>query len=107
MLKIKPKTAAPVIIHGKVITEFKDIRFLSSGEQQLLILFSYVAFNRDGRVFIIDEPELSLHIKWQEDFLTQLERITAKSTQLILATHSPILVSKKKDKAKLLLPYNS
>jgi predicted ATPase len=93
--------------NGKVITEYKDIRFLSSGEQQILILFSYIAFNsQDGKVFIIDEPELSLHIKWQEDFLEKLERITPKATQLILATHSPILANKKKNKAILLLPYN-
>ena len=92
---------------GKIITEFKDIKFLSSGEQQILILFSYIAFSSlDGRVFIIDEPELSLHIKWQEDFLDQLEKITPSLTQLILATHSPILANKKKAKAKLLLPYN-
>lgn len=93
--------------NGKFITEYKDIKFLSSGEQQILILFSYIAFNsKDGRIFIIDEPELSLHIKWQEDFLEQLEKITPISTQLILATHSPILANKKKSKAKLLLPYN-
>lgn len=92
----------------KYITEYKDIKFLSSGEQQILILFSYIAFNsQDGRIFIIDEPELSLHIKWQEDFLGQLEKITPISTQLILATHSPILANKKKNKAKLLLPYNN
>ncbi|MBO9565027.1 MAG: AAA family ATPase [Niastella sp.] len=93
--------------NGDVISGFNNIKFLSSGEQQILILFSYVAFNsQDGKIFIIDEPELSLHIKWQEDFLAQLERVTPKATQLILATHSPILVSKRKDKAKLLLPYN-
>jgi len=94
--------------NGQIITEHKDVKFLSSGEQQVLILFSYIAFNsQDGQVFIIDEPELSLHIKWQEDFLEQLERITPKTTQLILATHSPILTNKKREKALLLLPYNS
>ncbi|MBS1536595.1 MAG: ATP-binding protein, partial [Bacteroidetes bacterium] len=93
--------------NGNIITEFKDIKFLSSGEQQILILFSYIAFNsQDGKLFIIDEPELSLHIKWQEDFLNQLENITPKGTQLILATHSPILASKKREKATVLMPYN-
>lgn len=93
--------------NGKVITEYKDINYLSSGEQQVLILFSYIAFNSsDGKIFIIDEPELSLHIKWQEDFLEKLDLITPKSTQLILATHSPILANKKKNKAITLLPYN-
>jgi predicted ATPase len=94
--------------NGNILTEFKDIKFLSSGEQQILMLFSYIAFNSsDGRVFIIDEPELSLHIKWQEEFLSQLEKITPKATQLILATHSPILVNKKKQKTRILFPYNS
>ncbi len=94
--------------NGEPITEYKDIKFLSSGEQQILILFSYIAFNsQDGRIFIIDEPELSLHIKWQEDFLDKLDNITPKSTQLLLATHSPILANKKKNKAITLLPYNA
>lgn len=93
--------------NGNIITEFKDIKFLSSGEQQILILYSYIAFNsHDGKLFIIDEPELSLHIKWQEDFLKQLENITPKGTQLILATHSPILANKKREKAILLMPFN-
>lgn len=93
--------------NGKVVTEFKDIKFLSSGEQQILILFSYIAFNsQDGKLFIIDEPELSLHIKWQEDFLFQLENITPKGTQLVLATHSPILANKKREKTTVLLPFN-
>ena len=92
---------------GEKVTEFKDIKFLSSGEQQILILFSYLAFNsQDGKLFIIDEPELSLHVKWQEDFLKYLEIITPKSTQVILATHSPILVGNKKENAVLLYPYN-
>jgi predicted ATPase len=93
--------------NGSAVTKYKDIKFLSSGEQQILILFTYIAFNStDGKIFIIDEPELSLHIKWQEDFLEKLEKITPDSTQLLLATHSPILANKKKDKAITLLPYN-
>lgn len=92
----------------KITNYYKDINHLSSGEQQILILFSYVAFSsKEGQLFIIDEPELSLHIKWQEEFLSSLEKIAHKSNQLIFATHSPILVGEKKDKAVLLLPYNS
>jgi predicted ATPase len=39
--------------------------------------------------------------------LDALEKITPKETQIILATHSPILVGKKKESAVLLLPYNN
>ncbi|SEG41064.1 AAA family ATPase [Sphingobacterium lactis] len=89
------------------IGDFRDIRNLSSGEQQILILFSYIAFNSgDGKVFIIDEPELSLHIKWQEDFLSYLDQIKPTGVQVILATHSPILANRKRDKTIVLLPYN-
>lgn len=92
---------------NEIVVKNKDISYLSSGEQQILILFSYIAFNSNkGQVFIIDEPELSLHIKWQENFLEKLDIITPKGTQLILATHSPILAGKRRDKSKLLLPYN-
>lgn len=93
--------------NNEIVKEYKDIKYLSSGEQQLLILFSYISFNsQDGKIFIIDEPELSLHIKWQESFLEKLDLITPKNIQLILATHSPIIVHNKKEKAQLLLPYN-
>lgn len=93
---------------GNLLNKFKDIKYLSSGEQQILILFSYLAFNSgDGKLFIIDEPELSLHLKWQEEFIHYLEIITPKTTQVILATHSPILVGKKKENTVLLYPYNN
>ncbi|MGR3180065.1 MAG: AAA family ATPase [Candidatus Anammoxibacter sp.] len=93
--------------NGKTLVEFKDVNHLSSGEQQILILFSHIAFNRQAeKLFLIDEPELSLHVKWQEDFLDLLEKLTPKATQIFLATHSPILVGKKKSKAVLLYPYD-
>lgn len=92
---------------GVELKRNNDIEHLSSGEKQLLIIMSYIAFNAtDGKIFIIDEPELSLHIKWQEEFLQKLMSIKPTSTQLILATHSPILVNKKKLFVKAVLPYN-
>lgn len=93
---------------GKVVSRDRDIKTLSSGERQVLILFTYLKFhNKTGTVFIIDEPELSLHPKWQEDFLKAVEVLTPKSTQLIIATHSPIIVGNNKDYCKVLLPYNN
>lgn len=93
--------------NGKVLVKNRDITSLSSGEQQILILFSYIAFNsKNKQIFIIDEPELSLHIKWQENFLEKLDSIRPLNTQIIIATHSPILASKRKEKAIVLLPYN-
>lgn len=90
----------------KSIEENRDIDTLSSGEKQILILFTYIKFNHKlGRLFIIDEPELSLHPKWQENFLDGLKLIMPDNIQLIFATHSPSIVGENEKYCKILLPY--
>ena len=52
-------------------------------------------------IFIIDEPELSLHVDWQRQlFPTLLKQGT--SNQFIVATHSPFIYSKYPDKELML-----
>lgn len=78
-----------------------DLYNLSSGEKQILILFTYLIFdvaNKKNPIFIIDEPELSLHLLWQKNFVTSVLE-TNKNMQLILATHSPEIIDKYRDKA--------
>ena len=79
-----------------------SIEGLSSGERQLLIIFAHVLLNKYKHdkeiVFIIDEPELSLHLGWQEMFSEMLNDINS-SVQFILATHSPDIVGSHKNKA--------
>ena len=74
--------------------EDRDIRTLSSGEIQLIVILTHLYFNPEvekANVFIIDEPELSLHVQWQEKFVEGI--IAASSeTQFILATHSPSII---------------
>ncbi len=94
--------------NGNIIEENRDIETLSSGEKQILTLFTYLSFNtQSGNLFIIDEPELSLHPKWLEDFLPNVEKLMPKNAQLLIATHSPIIVGKKKEYCTVLLPYNN
>jgi len=66
---------------------------LSSGEKQLLIQFMEVIL-QEGRtlIFIADEPELSLHVTWQEKLLKALRDLN-ENAQLIVATHSPDIVA--------------
>lgn len=68
---------------------------LSSGEKHDLIMFYELIFNSDGTsVFLIDEPEISLHVAWQMQFIGVLERICELTgTQAIVATHSPDIVN--------------
>lgn len=77
--------------------EKKSINLLSSGEKQILILFTFLALiSKNGGIFIVDEPELSLHPKWQHEFMDAFVKLCPKNTQLILATHSPDIVGKYK-----------
>jgi predicted ATPase len=72
---------------------------LSSGERQLVIIFAHIYFNAFGsrsRVFVIDEPELSLHLRWQENLVAKAQE-SAPGMQLILATHSPDIVGEYRD----------
>lgn len=63
---------------------------LSSGEKQLVILMcNLICLAEYSPVFFIDEPEISLNIKWQRKFVSMLEKITKHSEcQFFLATHS-------------------
>ncbi|MHA7002079.1 AAA family ATPase [Aeromonas schubertii] len=74
--------------NGKII----DINNLSSGEKQILILLTHARLgNKKNRVFIVDEPELSLHLKWQEMLIDELTKDSV-NVQFICATHSPEIV---------------
>lgn len=75
-------------------TLLRGVAGLSSGERQLVVILTHLAFNRSARqanVLIIDEPELSLHVKWQEMFVEALEA-ASPDIQFILATHSPSII---------------
>lgn len=77
------------------------IEGLSSGERQLLVIFAHAYFNKYNErssVFIIDEPELSLHLIWQEKFAETILNISP-SSQFLLATHSPEIIGLNKNKA--------
>jgi predicted ATP-binding protein involved in virulence len=67
---------------------------LSSGEQHELVLFYELLFRiRPGSFILIDEPEISLHIAWQQVFLKDIMAI-AKLTDIdvLIATHSADII---------------
>ena len=69
-----------------------DPRSLSSGEKQILILLTQaLLWENRPVVYIADEPELSLHVKWQEKLINSLIELGGK-LQIIVATHSPDIV---------------
>ena len=65
---------------------------LSSGEKQILvILLTVLVQDNHHAVLFMDEPEVSLHIEWQQQ-LIHLIRSLNKNVQIILTTHSPAVV---------------
>ena len=67
---------------------------LSSGEQNDFIMFYNLIFNcKNGKIFI-DEPEISLHIEWQERYVDDLYKICKMNNiQALVATHSPNIIN--------------
>ena len=69
---------------------FIEPAMLSSGERHLFLLFcnSLVAVDRPS-ILMIDEPEISLNIKWQRRLLASLLECSGDSpVQYLFATHS-------------------
>jgi predicted ATPase len=72
---------------------------LSSGEKQMFILLGEALLEEQRPwVYIADEPELSLHMDWQERLVTSLREINPNG-QIIFATHSPEILGPFGDRA--------
>ncbi len=72
---------------------------LSSGEQHELILFYDLLFHvKPNSLILIDEPEISLHIAWQQEFLKDLQDVTSLTNiDVLIATHSADIILDKWD----------
>ena len=73
-----------------------DLKYMSSGEKQIFIIFASLIFglkNNKSGIYIIYEPEASLHLKWQREFVSSILEINP-NIQLIFATHSPEIVGR-------------
>ncbi len=68
-----------------------DFDDLSSGEKQIVSIFSKVYLDvTTSSIFVIDEPEISLSIEWQKEFLVDVYN-SGKVALLIATTHSPFI----------------
>lgn len=73
---------------GRVI----NYRNLSSGERQVVFIFlKIINAGVDNSLILMDEPEISLHLSWQEKLLTEITKVN-DSSQIIIVTHSPAMV---------------
>ncbi|BCD84758.1 ATP-binding protein [Pseudomonas solani] len=85
------------IVVTKITYGEMSLKRASSGEQCLAVLMLGIAGHiTNGSTILIDEPEISLHPKWQEIFMPLLIRAFSKfrDCQFIIATHSPQIISR-------------
>jgi ABC-type lipoprotein export system ATPase subunit len=67
---------------------------LSSGEQhQLVVLFALLFRVPEGALILVDEPEISLHVEWQQQVLKNFQAISSlRDLDFLIATHSPDII---------------
>lgn len=103
-----------VLDSGKIVVTMDNgtalqLNKLSSGERQILIIFYILLFHSEpGSLVILDEPEISLHVSWQQklgDVFLDVCRV--RNLQMIVATHSPQVIHDKWDLARELKPGNA
>ncbi|XVJ48140.1 AAA family ATPase [Pseudomonas sp. UBT] len=69
---------------------------LSSGEQnRIATALKIIAHAENNTLVLIDEPEISLHLKWQMEFHDFISGIMSayENYHVLIATHSPVIVS--------------
>jgi DNA repair exonuclease SbcCD ATPase subunit len=79
------------IIRDNSDGEIIDLNHLSSGEKQIVSLFSKIYLDLDKSFIVLfDEPELSLSINWQQKLIPDIIK-SDKCNFLFCVTHSPFI----------------
>lgn len=87
------------ISNGRIYIDLRDgttlpLDSLSSGEKHILIMFYRLLFQAEpGSLVVFDEPEISLHVSWQQRLGPLLNDICRlRDLQILIATHSPQVI---------------
>lgn len=65
---------------------------ISDGQLQMLIQLTALFSEENNNLILLDEPDLSLH-PWALSVLAKAIETAAKEKQVVIATHSPVLMS--------------
>lgn len=84
-----------IVVLQKPSNKNVELRFLSSGEQQeLVLLYNLIFKGEKEKLILIDEPEISLNVSWQREFLDDMKKIVEMNGfSILLATHSPQIIN--------------
>ena len=85
------------------VKELLDVALAGRGFQQLLLIFAYLYSHR-GSVLLIDEPDAHLEILRQKQVYVLLREIAStNASQVILVTHSEVIIEEALDRNLTLL----
>lgn len=81
-----------IFVENKINKEIVELENLSSGEKQIISIFALIYLDQlDEKIFmLIDEPELSLSLMWQEMLLNDIYA-SNKVSYILAVTHSPFI----------------
>lgn len=84
-----------IVVLQKQSNKNLELRLLSSGEQQeLVLLYNLIFKGEKEKLILIDEPEISLNVCWQREFLDDMKKIVQMNGfSILIATHSPQIIN--------------
>jgi predicted ATP-binding protein involved in virulence len=92
--KESPSALPTLLVKFDDTNPYSKIQALSSGERQIVTLLYSVTHMSGQRVVLIDEPEISLHIDWQNLLIPEMVA-QLQDLQIIACTHSPMIGGEK------------
>ncbi len=92
------ESAIKIYIKSAITDKEISLNKLSSGEKQIISIFSKIYLSEANKRFIVlfDEPELSLSMTWQKNLLPDITR-SKKCDFLLAVTHSPFIFDNELD----------
>jgi AAA ATPase domain len=88
-----------IFVKSEITDEDIHLSKLSSGEKQIISIFSKIYLSEANKRFMVlfDEPELSLSMLWQRQLLPDIVN-SQKCNFLLAVTHSPFIFDNELDK---------
>ena len=70
-----------------------SIEKLSEGEKQMILSVGLsLVLNQQNLLFLLDEPDVSLHPKWQQNFIANFTQGLNQDSMAVITTHNPIII---------------
>lgn len=98
--QIKAGMESQITMISKKTHEEIAYQDLSLGEKEMLLLIVFISNTYDEPVLVwLDEPDLGLHVDWQEKLIGSLKRLNP-NIQLFVSTHAPSMVEGNQERVK-------